>query len=386
MTGDRASRSGHPAVEADPRSTSPVPAGSDQPSAEEPTSGTDLITLKRVLIVAAILAVAIAAFYFLAPNLAGLEETWNRIRQGSPAWLALAFAFEVMSFGGYILLFRAVFGEGHPISWRASCEIAMGGVVATRVLAAGGAGGIAFIAWAVTRLGLAAREVAWRLTAFLICQYAVFMFTVIIGGVGLRIGLLPGPAPFSLTIVPALLATGVVAVCLGFTLAPADLPDRLESLARRRPRLARVARWLATVPATLGSGVRGAIHLVRHGGWRIPAGAVGWWAFDIATLWACFHAFGGSPEIPVVVLGYFVGQLGNLIPLPGGIGGVEGATIGALIGFGVSGGLALVAVLAYRGFAFWLPMLPGALAYFTLRRTVREESLSSEPQPEPVAP
>ncbi|UJA19805.1 flippase-like domain-containing protein [Thermoleophilia bacterium SCSIO 60948] len=343
--------------------------------------GAQPITPKRILIVLAILVVAIVAFYFLAPNLAGLESTWERIKQGSPAWLALALGFEALSFGSYILLFRAVFGAEHEISWRASAEISMGGVVATRVLAAGGAGGIAFIAWAVTRLGMAAREVAWRLTAFLVCQYAVFMFTVIIVGFGLYLGLLPGPAPFSLTVVPALLAVGVVLVCLGFTLAPADLPDRLESLAQRRPKLARVARWLATVPATLGSGVRGAIHLVRHGGWMVPAGAVGWWAFDIATLWACFHAFGGAPEVPVVVLGYFVGQLGNLIPLPGGIGGVEGAMIGALIGFGVDGGLALVAVLAYRGFSFWLPMIPGLLAYVTLRKTVREESLADEPQP-----
>jgi hypothetical protein len=95
-----------------------------------------------------------------------------------------------------------------------------------------------------------------------------------------------------------------------------------------------------------------------------------WWAFDIAVLWACFKAFGASPAIAVIVVAYFVGTLANTLPLPGGIGGVEGGMVGALVAFGVDPGLALIAVLAYRGFAFWLPILPGVIAYLTLRRTV----------------
>ena len=48
-------------------------------------------------------------------------------------------------------------------------------------------------------------------------------------------------------------------------------------------------------------------------------------------------------------------MLGNLLPLPGGIGGVEGGMIGAFAAFNVDAGLAVVAVLAYRAFTFWLP-------------------------------
>ena len=66
-------------------------------------------------------------------------------------------------------------------------------------------------------------------------------------------------------------------------------------------------------------------------------------------------------------MAYFVGMLGNLLPLPGGVGGVDGGMIGALIAFGVDGGLAVVAVLTYRAFAFWLPTIPGAIAFFQLR-------------------
>ena len=88
-------------------------------------------------------------------------------------------------------------------------------------------------------------------------------------------------------------------------------------------------------------------------------------------LWACFHAFGDeTPPIAVIVMAYFVGMMANVLPLPGGIGGVEGGMIGAFLAFGVRRRLAVVAVLAYRAFAFWLPTIPGAIAYLQLRRTV----------------
>ena len=88
-----------------------------------------------------------------------------------------------------------------------------------------------------------------------------------------------------------------------------------------------------------------------------------WWAFDIAALWACFEAFGASPAVGVLVVGYFVGMLANTLPLPGGVGSVDGGMIGAFVAFGVDPAAAIVAVLAYRFFAFWLPIAPGALAF-----------------------
>ena len=57
-------------------------------------------------------------------------------------------------------------------------------------------------------------------------------------------------------------------------------------------------------------------------------------------------------------------MLGNLLPIPGGVGGVEGGMIGAFAAFGVDAGLAVVAVLVFRAFTFWLPLLPGVIAFF----------------------
>jgi uncharacterized protein (TIRG00374 family) len=112
---------------------------------------------------------------------------------------------------------------------------------------------------------------------------------------------------------------------------------------------------------------------------RDPAlfGSLAYWGFNIAILWAAFHAFGNPPPWAVVVMGYFVGMIANLLPLPGGVGGVDGGMIGAFAAFeGGSNHSIVVAVLTYRLFAFYLPTIPGAVAYFQLRRTVarwREE-------------
>jgi putative heme transporter len=163
----------------------------------------------------------------------------------------------------------------------------------------------------------------------------------------------------------------VIAAALALALVPQDLDRRVAREHPAATRRARALRWLATVPATIGTGVREAIAMLRTADPRL-LGAIAWWGFDIAVLWASLHAFGESPAIPIVVMAYYVGMLANLLPLPGGIGGVDGGMIGALIAFDVDGGAALVAVLAYRFFAFWLPTVPGAIAYFTLVHTVRQ--------------
>jgi uncharacterized protein (TIRG00374 family) len=208
--------------------------------------------------------------------------------------------------------------------------------------------------------------------AFLVLLYAVFMSSLVIFGLGLRVGIFNGSAPFAVTVIPAIFGAVVIMIALAMAFVPADFERRLDRWASgSHESVAKIARALATVPASFASGVRTAIKLIRERHWGV-LGAVAWWGFDICTLWASFHAFGGPgiPTFPVIVVAYFCGQLGNLLPLPGGIGGVDGGMIGAFIAFGVPGGLAVVAVLVYRGFSFWLPTIPGIIAYLQLRRTV----------------
>lgn len=331
------------------------------------------ITRRRALLFALFVVSAIAFLYFALPKFAGLSKTWDQIGRGDPLWLAVALAFELASFGGYVLLFRTVFvrGESSRVGWRESYEITMSGLAATRLFAAGGAGGIVLTAWALRRSGFERRIVACRMLAFMVLLYGVYMGALIVDGVGLRTGVLPGGGSFALTAVPAIFAGVVVAMFLAFSLLPHDLERRFELWSQRSGRLGRLVTKLATAPATAASGVRTALSLIRDGEWRAPLGALAWWGFDICVLWATFHAFGGpTPPFSVLVMAYFVGMLANVLPLPGGIGGVDGGMIGALIAFRVDSGTAIVAVLTYRGFSFWLPTIPGAIAYFQLRRTV----------------
>jgi uncharacterized protein (TIRG00374 family) len=329
-----------------------------------------VVVTRRRLLASALFVVSVIAFlYFVLPKLVGFKGTWDRIQQGDPWWLGLAAVLEVCSFGGYIILFRAVFARGvSRIDWRASYEITMSGLAATRLFAAAGAGGIALTAWALRRAGMEPRVAACRLIAFMVLLYGVYMATLVICGLGMYAGIIPGSHSFAITVVPAIFGAVVIAVFLAISLVPGNF-DRFVRRSTGRGWPAKLATWLATASATTGSGVRTAIDLFRS---RDPflLGAVAWWGFDIAVLWASFHAFGAAPPGGVIVMSYFVGMLGNTLPLPGGIGGVDGGMIGAFSAFGVHVQVAIVAVLAYRVFAFWLPTLPGAVAYLQLRRTV----------------
>lgn len=336
-------------------------------------------TRRSVLAGILFIAALVAFLYVVLPQIAGLDETWKRIERGDPWWLALALVFTVLSFGGYVLLFEHVFRVG-PVAERIgvaeSYQITMAGLAATRLFAAGGAGGIALTAWALRRAGMPPRTVADRTFAFLVLTYAVYAVALVVFGLALWWEILPGPNPWTLTLLPAVVGLVALAIALLSGLTPTDLERRVEPAKEGAGRAARVWRWLLTVPATISAGVRIVVREVRD---RDPAilGAVLYWGFNIAVLWASFRAFGDSPTLAVLVMGYFVGMLGNLLPLPGGVGGVDGGMIGAFIAFGsVDSGLVVVAVLTYRAFAFWLPTIPGAIAYFQLRRTVarwREE-------------
>jgi uncharacterized membrane protein YbhN (UPF0104 family) len=189
------------------------------------------------------------------------------------------------------------------------------------------------------------------MTTFMVLLYAVYMGAMVLGGLGLYSGVLPGGGSFAITVVPAIFGAVVIAI-----VASAQLV---------RPGASRLQRWLVPV----GDGVRDARRLIARGNLGL-LGAFMWWAFDIAALWAAFEAFGDSPAVGILVVGYFVGMLANTLPLPGGVGGVDGGMIGAFVAFGVDPASAIVAVLAYRFFAFWLPIVPGALAFGSLRRTV----------------
>jgi uncharacterized membrane protein YbhN (UPF0104 family) len=340
--------------------------------------GAMLVDRRRLTFGALLVLALVAAIYVLFPRIVGLNDELARISDAKWYWVVIAVAFNVGAFGAYVALFRGVLGGNASAGVRrrldvsASYQITMAGLAATRIFSAAGAGGIVLSYWALRKAGMPRRRSACRMVAFLVLMYSVYGFSLILFGVLLRTGVLPGDAPVAGTIVPAGLAGGAMLVAGLIALIPDDLERRLSSF-KGRGRTARVAAKLAPVPTTAATGIRTAVDYIRHPqrGALAVAGAVGFWAANIGVLWASFEAFGGHVPFGVLVQGFFVGMAANLIPSPaGGVGSVDAGMIGAFVLFGIPAGVVFPAVLTYRVIAFWLPIPPGIVAFFQLRRTV----------------
>jgi uncharacterized protein (TIRG00374 family) len=326
---------------------------------------------RQLIIGGIVVAAAIVGLYFLIPKIAGLHRTWGQLKHGDPWLLVLGGLLELLSIAGYTLLFHTVLGRGmERITWRVTAEITLAGIAAIRLLAAAGVGGVAVSAWALTRAGMSPTLIACRMIALYVVQYSIYLAAMIVCGLGLWFGFLPGGGSFSLTVIPAILSATGIALVLSMALIPHDIERRLERLARRGDRIGSWATRLATAPAAVGSGVRTALSLVRARRAGL-LGSVAYWGFDIAVLGLSFKAFNEDMSVAVLVMGYFLGTLGSLLPLPGGVGGIEAGMIGAFVAFGIPVGSALVGVLAYRAISFWIPTIPGIAGYVKLRSTVR---------------
>jgi uncharacterized membrane protein YbhN (UPF0104 family) len=188
----------------------------------------------------------------------------------------------------------------------------------------------------------------------------------VIAGALLAAHVFPGKAPPAPTITLAsLAAVAIVAVAL--------LPRILDRVQPRPDagRLQRAARGSAT---TLAAGVRDTRGLLRPPRPLALIGSIGYFGFDVLALAAAFAAFGSPPQIGPLVFAYVIGQLGGLIPLPGGIGGTDGALVGALVVYGTPLTQAAAAVLAYRAFQLGLPSLLGVIAFTRVRRTLAQSA------------
>jgi uncharacterized membrane protein YbhN (UPF0104 family) len=174
-----------------------------------------------------------------------------------------------------------------------------------------------------------------------------------VAGTLLATGAVHSDVPLELSAVPA--GAALVAIALALVFAVRHTGDDVP------------AGRVRAVPHALGAAVREAIAIVRRPHARL-LGALGWWGFDMLVLWATFNAFGAPPSTTVLVLGYFLGQVANTLPLPGA---ASGGMVGAFLALGMPAEVVLPAVLAYRAVAIWTPVPVGAAALTGLRRRVR---------------
>lgn len=310
-------------------------------------TATRVIHLKRVVTLA-----AIAAAFLAIPALAHVPA---RLATACAKWIALAAALELLSMLGFVLVFALVFGR--QLGARQRIGAGLRALGAITVLPAGGLIG------PVVATRTAAAEAA-PLAALTQSTLALTILTsapglLVLGGLGfaLWLGWPPGPHSALLTLPAAGVATGIVAGAwlVGRPYGPRGTSGHKQPRPKRR-------RCLGATGTACRFGAVEARRLVGDGNWKL-AGAVGYYAFDNAVLWAAFQAYGRGPAISVIVMAYLVGSLGALLPLPAGVGGVEGGLIGALVLYGSPAAPAAGAVLLYRGISLSLQIGLGALAW-----------------------
>jgi uncharacterized membrane protein YbhN (UPF0104 family) len=324
------------------------PSPSDLPSEFQARS-----LRKRALQAIAALAILVLVFV-LAP---GLGEVRDKLEGASPDWLLLAAALEGLSFGSYLVMFGPIFCTG--LGWRRSWQIGGSELAMGSLVPASGAGGLALGAWVLHRGGMDGQRIARRSVAFFLIKSGVNFLAVALLGTAMALGLGPHVSPW-LTVLPAALA----ALVIGGVIAIPRLGPGIDPGAEA----SRVSRGVYASRRAVIQGTAEALQILRSGDRRIIAGSIGYWAFDNAVLWATFHAFGISVPLTIVLMGYLIGQLGGLLPIPGGIGGIDGGLIGTLIVYGAPAAGTAAAVLAYRVILFWLPLVVGGIAFALLRR------------------
>jgi uncharacterized membrane protein YbhN (UPF0104 family) len=333
---------------------------------------------RRLLELAAV-GVVVAVIVLTGPGLGPLRD---RVSHASPGWLFVAIGLEVLSALSYVVIFRAVFCP--RMSWRLSYQIGMSEQGANSVLSVSGAGGLALGAWALHRGGMSSEEIGRKSVAFFLLTslanvVGVIAFAALYAAGGL------GHDP------NAVLTYGFGGASLAATLLVLALPGWLGGDSPQptaSPKAGRVAALWSFARSSLGQGVRGALLLLRRRSPDVLLGSFGTMAFDLAVLGGCFPAFGYSPPIGVLALGYLIGQLGGNIPVPGGIGGVDFGLIGTFALYHQPLAATTAAVLVYHAIALWVPALLGSVAFVQLRRTLQRQSKPAAicaPLGEPIA-
>ena len=300
------------------------------------------------------LAIFCGLVVVLITSVPGLKATARRIEDANGAWVAAGVLLELLSCVSYVVLFERVFAR---LRTRVATLLSLSELAMNAVVSAGGVGGFALGAWILRSSGAPLRRIAERSVVLFLLTSAVNVSVVAIVGILMGIGVVPGSSNPLLTLLPAAAALGAIAGTLALAAWARRYLNREKSGARR----------LTLVLCAISEGVADSLALIREPDWRV-LGALGYWLFDNLVLLVCFYAYGIHPQLGVVALGYLVGMLANALPIPGGVGAVEGGLVGMLVAFGIHpASLVVAAVLTYRAIALWIPSLIGTAAFWEVR-------------------
>jgi uncharacterized membrane protein YbhN (UPF0104 family) len=303
----------------------------------------------------AVVAGLLAAAGVLATQLPGLEEIPHQLAGADGGWITAALILELASTASFALAFHGVYDR--RASRRASTSMSLAVQGMNIVLPSGGAGGLAVGAVLLDRAGVPRSFAASRTVALFLITSLVSFVAVVIAGFGVASGALGGEATLTLTLLPG-------AAALLLIVAVFALPRSQGSVTGASG--GRLSTALANAREYLRDGVGASAELLRSGDRLVIAGAIGYFAFDVAALAAAFHAV-GSVGLPIglLVLAYTLGHGGAIVPIPGS---AEGGLIGMFVLYGMSLPTATAAVLAYRALHAGVPLVLGVIGLADVRR------------------
>ncbi len=345
--------------------TAPAAPAPDSPESSGPAQLDDAKARRSLRngFITLVLALALGVGLVLGvPGLKGVATTVSHMKTG---WVVVAVVLEVLSCASYVVAFLQVF-ERAPL--RLGARVALSEEAFGAAVSLGGAGSIAVGAWLLVERGAPPRPIAQRSAVLFLYTSAINVITLILAGLGLLLGL-PGPRNPLLSIGPA--AIGALVLVL-FLLLPRYVDRILERVKPGR---------LHTLLSEAAVSVRATRRLTFRPNWRI-VGAIGYLWFDIAVLFACFAAANRTPPLAAVVLAYQIAYLSNFIPVPGGIGILDGSMIGMLVLYGAGGTVATAATLAYHAISLWVPAIWGTIAFIVLQKTKRQPIVLRNPPEE----
>ncbi len=321
--------------------------------------------VRRRLLEFAVIVAFVALLILVGP---GLGSVRHRVAHAAAGWLAVGVGLELLSALSYVVIFRSVFCP--RMTWRLSYQIGMAEQGANSVLSVSGTGGLALGAWALHRGGMSTEHIARRTVAFFFLTSLANVWTLIVFAILYAAGVFGydrNPITYGFG-AASVLATAFVLLVLPRLRAGGTGAGTTGEGVRRKLRAAlRFAR------NSLGDGVRDGLVMMRKRPVGVLGGSFGVMGFDLAVLGVCFKAFGYSPSIGVLVVGYLVGQLGGNVPLPGGILGLDAGLIGVFVLYHQPLAATTAAVLIYHAISLWVPGLLGSLAFAQLRRTLQRE-------------
>ncbi len=329
-----------------------IRTSSPAPELMEPASSPDRDAhrLRNGLIWTGALALLLLGIGLAVPD---LRDILHRAADAQLGWLALGVILEIASCLGYVAVVRLVLHRApvREARWLAWAEMAFGAVVPV-----GGAGGLAVGAWAMRAWGIAWSRVVNRSLVIFLLTSAVNAAVLGFAGLGVWLGLGSDRTGAAYGLLPAL----PTIAGLAFFMALPWISNRLPTRRTRRigPATERVAGW-----------IRDTEEIAFRPNLRV-LGAIGYLLFDIAVLWVCLRAVGVSAPILAVVVAYQIGYLANLVPIPGGLGVLEGGLLAALVLYGLPAAPAAAAVVLYHAIALWVPTLGGTYGFARLRRSV----------------